>query len=358
MNKKIKILIKSIIIAILLVVIAIMSFVFINMLPKDSSNKKTKEIVIESGSSRLDIANKLEKEGIIKNSKVFYYYTKVKKATNIYAATYKLSPSMNVKKVLKVLLLGGTNTNTAMITIKEGQNMRTIAKTIEQNSQYSYDEIINKQKDETYLNSLIEKYWFLTEDIKNKNIYYPLEGYLYPDTYNIDKNSNIEDIYKIILDETDNVLKKYKKAFEKSNYTIHELITVASIIESETQDESSRKDVSSVFYNRIKNGMSLGADATTYYAFKIDLGERDLTMAELNSNNPYNTRGPEMIGKLPVGPISSPSKSSIEAALYPNNTSYLYYVSDKDGKIYLTKNETDHDKIIKELQDKGMWYEW
>ena len=102
--------------------------------------------------------------------------------------------------------------------------------------------------------------------------------------------------------------------------------------------------------------MSLGSDVTTYYAFKVDMGDRDLTVKELNTENPYNTRGPGMSGMIPVGPICNPSKSAIEATLNYKETDALYFVADKNGKVYFTKNNSEHNKKIQELKSKGLWF--
>ena len=343
---------------ILIAVIAFLSYVFINIMPVNKSDKSFKTVVIESGMSRGEIAEKLEEEGIIRNSKIFYYYVKLKKVDNIYAATYKFSPSMEMSKVLDVLIEGGENTNTLFITFKEGINMREVAKVISEKTDNTEDDVYNKLSDSAYLDSLINKYWFIDEDIKNSNIYYSLEGYLYPETYNINKDSTVDDIFSAMLDEMELVLDNYKTDIEKSSYSVHELLTMASIVESEANEVKSRKDVASVFYNRLNNGMSLGSDVTTYYGAKIDMSTRDLTIEELRSTNSYNTRASGMIGKLPVGPISLPSRSSIEASIYPNDTDYLFFVADKNGKIYLTKTEAEHNAIISDLQNKGLWYEW
>ena len=343
---------------VLLVIIVFLLYIVINIMPVDKNDKSFKTIVIESGSSRQEIAEKLEDEGIIKNSKIFYYYAKLKKANNIYAATYTFSPSMKMSEVLKVLLAGGENTNTLFITFREGINIREVAKVIDENTNNTSEDVYNKLKDTNYLDSLIEKYWFITEEVKNPSIYYSLEGYLYPETYNIDKDATVEDIFEVMLDQTESILNNYRSDIEKSNYSVHELLTMASIIESENGDEKAKKDVASVFYNRLNSGMSLGSDVTTYYGVKTDMFSRELTVRELNESNNYNTRSSSMIGKLPVGPISLPSRSSIEAAIFPNDTDYIYFVHDKNGQIYLTKTEAEHNAIISELQDKGLWYEW
>ena len=104
--------------------------------------------------------------------------------------------------------------------------------------------------------------------------------------------------------------------------------------------------------------MSLGSCVTTYYSVKINMGDRDLYQKEINAANPYNTRGPGMEGKLPVGPISSISKISLDAVINPIETDYLFFVSDKNGKLYFTKTNAEHEQMIDELQIKGMWYEY
>ena len=156
----------------------------------------------------------------------------------------------------------------------------------------------------------------------------------------------------------ENTLEEYKELIEEKGYNVNKILTVASIIEMESMTEEGRKDVSSVIYNRLSKGMAIQSDVTTYYAFKIDVGERDLYQQEINTYNPYNTRGPNMEGKLPIGPISSVSKSSIDAALNPNSTEYIFFVADKNGKLYFSKTNEEHNEIINNLQDEGLWYEY
>ena len=161
-----------------------------------------------------------------------------------------------------------------------------------------------------------------------------------------------------MLDKMEEVLDPFKEEIENSNYTVHELLTLASVVETEGMNDNDRKDVASVFYNRLKNNISLGSDVTTYYSVKANMGDRDLYLSEINAKNPYNTRGPGMEGKLPVGPICSIGKASIEAAIEPNTTDYLFFVADKNGKLYFTKTNAEHEQIIEKLQSEGMWYEY
>ena len=158
-----------------------------------------------------------------------------------------------------------------------------------------------------------------------------------------------------MLDNTDKKLKKYESSFANSKYSIHEILTLASIVELESVGND-RAGVAGVFFNRLNIKQTLGSDVTTYYGAKIDMNERDLTQAELTSINGYNTRVSSMAGKLPIGPICNPSVLSVEAVLNPTKSDYYYFVADKNKKVYYTKNYNEHLAIIKKLKSEGLWY--
>ena len=359
--KKLKLKKKALFIIILLPLLLLLftSIYFYFTSPVDKKDDTIKQIIIEEGTSTSQIAEKLKASKIIKNERVFRQFLKLKKADNIYAASYYFKSSMTLNEVIDVLKQGGHNLNEIAITFREGINVLSLANIIEENTSNTKEDVFNTLKDEGYIDSLIDKYWFLTDDIKNKDIYYTLEGYLFPNTYFFASyDVDVKDIFDAMLDEMDKVLTKYKSDIEKNNSSIHKLLTLASIIELEGIDKSSRKDIASVFYNRLNSNMSLGSDVTTYYAFKVDINERDLYQYEIDSDNPYNTRNRKMNGKLPVGPISLPSKESIEAAIYPSKTNYYYFVADKNNKVYFTKTFEEHEKVISKLQDEGLWLEW
>ena len=160
-----------------------------------------------------------------------------------------------------------------------------------------------------------------------------------------------------MISHTGKKLDKYQDQIKKSGYSVHQIMTMASIVELEGIDKNSRKDISGVFYNRLNNKMSLGSDVTSYYGVKKDMTS-DIKQSELDSINGYNTRVSSMAGNLPVGPICNPSLVSIEAALKPSKHDYLYFVADKNGKVYLTKSYATHNKVIADLKNKGLWFEW
>lgn len=322
--------------------------------------QKTSEkvkIEIVGGSGTTKIAEHLKESGLIKDVNAFKVYCKVNKCTSMQAGKYELDKNMSVKEIVDQLQEGNVVDESVTITFVEGKNMRWIAKLIAEKTNNSEEDVYNILKDEEYINSVIEKYWFITDDIKDEDIYYSLEGYLYPDTYtfaNVDVS--VKEIFNKMLDKMDSVLTPYKNDIEDSKYSIHELLTLASVVELEATNVEDRAEVAGVFYNRLNRKMGLQSDVTTYYAIKVDMGERDLTAAELAKNNPYNTRSSSMYGKLPVGPIAMVSDKSIDAVLNPKSTDAIFFVADKNGKLYFSKNNTEHEKVIKELKSEGLWY--
>lgn len=324
-----------------------------------TSNSDTKKIVnIEEGTIN-DIAKTLKDNNLIKNVSIFKVYIKLTNKTSLKAGTYELSENMGVEKIVKILEEGTKyNPNEISITFKEGINIRKIATLISENTNNSYDDVIKKASDETFINTLIDKYWFLTDDIKNKNIYYSLEGYLFPDTYRFNNREvTTEEIFTKMLDEMDKKLSKYKDEINKSDLSVHEIITLASVVELEGAKATDRKGVAGVFYNRLASSAypTLGSDATTYYASKIDDWSYSLTYKELNDcKNKYNTRCSSNTG-LPIGPICNPGIESIEATINPDKHEYYYFVADCNGKVYLTKNSTEHNNIINKLKKEDNW---
>lgn len=355
LKKKFKIIL--VLVAILLIGIATLLGTYCYFKSPVSNDKKEVSIVIENGSTISDIAALLKKEGLIKDEDFFKLYVKLKKVSNVYAAKYYFSPSMNLDEIINTLNEGGYNENEISITFKEGINMRGIAKLIKENTSNIEDDVYKKLKDEKYLNSVIEKYWFLTDDIKNSKIYYSLEGYLFPDTYRFNsKDVTVEEIFNKMLDQMEKELNKYKKQIENSKYSVHELITLASITQSEGYNEDDFKNIASVFYNRLKTGMALGSCVTSYYGVKKDMTD-ELLQKDIDASNPYNTRGNNPVS-FPVGPISMPGAKALDATLDPIETSYYFFVSDKNNKLYFTKTLNEHERMITKLQNEGLWLEW
>ena len=320
--------------------------------PVDKKSMATYEVVVKQGMSTSEIANLLKEKNLIKNSFFFKVYMKLNRKQTIKAATYDLKKSMDLDTIISLLEVGKANDDIS-ITFKEGKTIKDYAKVLSTNTNISEEDFLAKMKDKTYLTSLINSYWFLTDTILNDDIYYGLEGYLAPDTYNFkDKDVSIEEVVKTLLDQEEKNLEPYKNKVNKAN--IHDILTLASMAELEGVKEKDRKMIVGVFQNRLSKNMNLGSDVTTYYAFSEDM-TKDLTSEMFNTYNPYNTRSSQMAGKLPVGPICNPSKSSIEASINPTSSDYYYFVADKNGNVYYTKTSSEHSAKVKELKDKGDW---
>ena len=309
---------------------------------------------IESGSSTAKILDDLKEKGLIKDTFSTKIFMKLNNKENIMAGKYNLNSNMNVKEILDILNSGKIIDESIKLTLIDGKRITDYVKTISETFNYTEKEIYDVLKDENYLKELINKYWFITDDILNKKLYYNLEGYIYPDTYAIDKNASIKDIINKTIDNMANKINNYKEAIESNKYSYHELLTLASIVELEASTEEDRLNVSGVFYNRLDNGWTLGSDVTTYYGAKKTF--QDNIGPYLNSCNDYNTRGTCLKG-LPIGPICNPSIISIKAAIEPTKNEYFYFVADIYKKVYFSKTAAEQAKVISDLISKGIWLE-
>lgn len=366
MNKKVYIILGVIFAIVLIGVISV--FAWYKICATAPKNEDNKEIVVEikSGTSTSEILKSLKTNNVIRNELVAKMYIKLHKVKGLQAGKYLFNGNDPLSVVINTISSGKVMDETVTITFKEGKNMRYIASTIAEKTNNTANDVYNLLKDKDYITSLIDKYWFLSKTVQNENIYYPLEGYLYPDTYSFEnKDVDVKTIFEKMLDQMSKVLSKYKKEGQDAqdgetnkNITVHQLLTIASIIELEGNKSEDRAKIACVIYNRIRSNMSLGSDVTTYYGIRVDMGDRDLYAKEINTYNAYNTRGPNMNGKLPIGPIANPSEESITAALNPVNEKYLYFVADKNGDMYFSNTYEEHQNTINTLKKKGLWFEY
>lgn len=309
MDLKKKILIAVICVAVIIVAGAVF---YITGLGKalDSNDTQTVSVIISSGSSTGQIGQILEEEGIISSADKFKIWSRIKGYDSRYkAGTYTLSPSMDFQEIADIIVSG--KVTTVNFTIPEGYTIYQTASAIAAKGLGDYDTLV----------SLIEagdyEYDFLKDAQNNKN---KLEGYLFPNTYTVDKGMNEELIIKVMLDQFEK--QPYKVYAESgSSYSLNDIITVASIIERECKVDEERPLVASVIYNRLAKGMPLQMCSTVQYV----LGKQKevLTYADTRIESPYNTYTNT---GLPPGPICSPGLAAIKAALNPADTDYLYFV--------------------------------
>lgn len=345
-----------IVLVLLLVIIifSILGFYNYNLQPVDKSDDTSVVFTITPGTTTKQIAKNLMDASLIRNDKVLLVYLKLNNISNMQASTYKLKRNMSLEEIVEVINKGkGYNPDEITITFKEGENIRNIAKVISENTENSYEDVLNKVNDNKYLDSLIEQYWFLDKNIKNNKLYYSLEGFLAPDTYIFEnKNVKVEEIFSKMLDETDKVLTKYKKEIEKSDLSIYEILTLASIVEKEGKTKDFN-NIASVFINRLDKNMELASCATAYYGVKKDFNEVGIATTDMiNNKNNYNTY---IIKGLSVGPIASISEEALLSVINPISTNYLYFLSDNEGNSYFFKTYSEHQKKQSELKSLGKW---
>ncbi len=357
-NKKKKSKLKLLPIIVIILVICGVGLCAYLTTPVSSSSDKV-VFSVKQGESTKSIINDLKKERLIKSRKFAILFIKLNNIDTIKAGNYVLNRNMSLRQIFSVITNSkNIKQDTITLTFHEGKNMRGVIKIITDNTKISENDIYNTLNDHEYIKSLMNEYWFLTDDILNENIYYPLEGYLYPDTYEFNKDVTIKDIFKKMLDREEDVLDKYKTSIDSSELGIHKIITLASVAELEGKSLDDRKNIVGVFFNRINSNLPLGSDVTTYYAAKVDMGDRDLYQAEIDDQNPYNTRPMSSAGKLPVGPICNPSEDAINAVINYKKNDYFYFVADKNGKLYFSKTDGEHTSIIQKLKDQGLWFEY
>ncbi len=313
----------------------------------DSSNNQYEAFTISEGEASSQVLTDLSEKGLIRSKLSTKIYMKLHNIS-FCANDYVLQKSMNTKEIVKVLASPTTNINDKnglILTVIEGDNIEAIAGNIASGTDYSKEEVLNVWNDQAFLQALIKKYWFISDDILNKEIKQPLEGYFTPATYKFVKGKSIKEITYTLLDKSAQEFEQFKDQ-DFNKYSFHEILTLASIIERETNTDEDKYKVSSVFYNRIKKDMPLQADITVLYA--MGKHKNIVSYDDLEYDSPYNTYQNK---GLPPGPISSPSITAIDAAINPKKEDFVYYYTIPDAtKTIYTKTYKEHMKVVDKYQ--------
>ena len=309
--------------------------------PVDTAQTELVSFEIEQGASVKEVSKALEKEGIIRNSKLFNFYLKFKNVSGFKSGLYHVSKSMTLDEIIAELSGAGKDKdqNATKVLIREGEQLTDIAKEVEKSTKYSAEDFMAKVQDEDFLRYLVQKFpKLLTQSFNGYQVKYVLEGYLYPATYDMNDSKTLQMLITEMVAKTDEVMSKYYDKILKSDYTLQQILALASLIEKEGTKLEDRKKISSVFHNRIKENMKLQTDVSVQYA----LGEHkeSLSLADLEVDSPYNLYQNYGVGP---GPYNSPSEDSIVAALEPEKTDYLYFLADIHTKeIYYAKTYEEH----------------
>lgn len=310
--------------------------------PVNPESKEEKNIEIPIGSSVTGISQVLEKNGIIKNAKVFKYYVKFKNESGFMAGEYTLSPSMTIPTIIDKLKTGLVNKEVALkITLPEGIQLIQIAEIIANKTDQNTADVIKTLNDPKFIKGLMKRYpHVLTAEILKEDVKYPLEGYLFPATYSFyKKDPSLEEVISEMLEKTVKVIAQYSDEMEKQKYTPHKLLTMASLIEEEATAQVDRHKIASVFFNRIEVGMPLQTDPTVLYA--QGKHKTRVLYEDLEVDSPYNTY---KVTGLPPSPIANAGTMSIEASLYPEETDYLYFLATPEGEVLFSKTLDEHNQ--------------
>ena len=325
----------TLVVVLLLIIVLLVGgmclFVSSNIKPVGGSNSENKMVTIEDNWYGKKVLQYLDEEGVIRNGDIAYLYAKIKNIPlNFKAGTYDVDASLSFEDLV-AYLSDGTNAIQDTVSVKfiEGWRAKDFANAISEATNLNYDDIMASWNDEAYVRSLMADYPFLTEEMFDTDVKCLLEGYLFPDTYEFFKSTTIDNVTKRLLDSMLAVYNEYKDGFDTSRYSIHELFTLASIVQRETGNTSDMTKVASVFYNRLDEGMQLQSSVTVCYALDIGLGE-DWTKCEViqDSSDPYNTY---QVQGFPPGAICNPGKDAIKAVLYPEETDYFFFIGDVCG---------------------------
>lgn len=333
-------------IIILLLIIGVISYFLYNATTRSKTYTDSTEVVftIESGQGKNVIIDNLYEENLL-DSKVFAKLKIYKSKLQFYSGQFGLTEAMNDDEVLSIISNPKSNIDTSReFLITEGSTVYDIAGNLAEftTADDSRDEILGYWSDPQVLNQLINDYDFITSDILNEDILYPLEGYFFPATYKLADDATIESITKLFLDTMNTKLSEID--LSTTNLSTHQVLTLASIVERETLADSDKPIAAEVFFNRIDAGMPLQSDITVLYA-KQEHKEQVL-YEDLEFDSPYNTY---VNDGLPPGPISTVSVAAISSVANPDENNYLYFFADQNtGELYFSETLEEHQKISSE----------
>jgi UPF0755 protein len=301
---------------------------------KQPAGEGTGEIVVtvKPGEGFKSISQRLFDAGIIQSPSKFSFLARIKGYDKrVKAGEYLFSARLTPANILEMMVNG--KVILYKVTVPEGYSMQQIAAVVAETG---------LAKAEDFLKAAGNSARVRADGIEADTF----EGYLFPDTYYFPKDIGPAKIVDTMVHRFHSVfLPEWKKRADELGLSVHEIVTLASIIEKETGLPAERPVISSVFHNRLKKRMRLESDPTVIYG--LDGFNGNITRKDLAAVRPYNTY---RIRGLPPGPIASPGARSLEAALYPADTDYLYFVSKNDNSHQFSKNVIDHNRAVRKYQ--------
>ncbi|HEM5046447.1 TPA: endolytic transglycosylase MltG [Streptococcus suis] len=330
--------------------------------PVNAKATEAIQVEIPEGSSTLEIGKILVDNKLIKNATIFNYYSKIKSYNNFQSGFYNLKQNMSVDDIAKALQESGTPTAqkeaAGKILIVEGYTLTQIAQAITDNTKtedkndktpFTTEQFMATVTNQDFINRMVATYpkLFASLPAADSGVIYQLEGYLFPAVYEYSDETTIEELVEQMIAAMDNRLQPYYETIAAKNLTVNEVLTLASLVEKEGSTDEDRRNIASVFFNRLNAAMPLQSNIAILYA-QGKLGQ-ETTLAEdaaidTSIESPYNIYWTP--GLMP-GPVDSPSLSAIEAVINANTTDYLYFVADvTTGNVYFTNNIDEHNQHV------------
>ncbi len=317
------------------------------------SDDKSVTVEIPSGAPISVVSNILNESGVIDYPWMFSTYVSIK-GNSLKPGKFKLNTSMDYDTIYNILSDSSLNISKIDLVITEGMNMFNISEKISDDMVITGEDIINElNNEENYSKYNFSKY---ISDSELSNAYYPMEGFCAPYTFFVDSSSNAKALANAILKKTDDNLSPLYQDIKNSKMSLWQIMTIASMIQSETHKESEMPNISSVIYNRLNNQTEfpkLQCDPTYRYASRIkeniinNENDENIDIKKADNYNTYNCKG------LPAGPICTPSISAIKAAIYPSSTDYYFFCADqKTGKVLYATNFKEHRNNVRKLEGK------
>ncbi len=337
---------------VLLIPVLIVLAVFLNYrssLKAVSRDSEEVSFTVNSGSSFKTVAEDLEDAGLVKSSLWTVLYARSNDLSDVKAGDYVLNKNMSVEEILTVLNdPTAAVVDTATVTIIEGDWVKDIAAKIAADTTVSEDELLALWNNESYIRSLMDRYPFLTEEMFDDDVRFFMEGYLAPNTYQFYRETTAEDVTEKILDQSLVVYNKFADQMKSSSYSIHEIYTLASIVQYEAGDAKNMSMIAGVLNNRLNINMPLQCSVTVCYSLDQDRADYDWKACEFNSGyeSPYNTY---LHNGLPPGPIMNAGEDALYAVLNPTESSYYFFMANVNtGEIYYAETLEEHNKNIRE----------
>ncbi len=291
---------------------------------------------LKQGQTYKQIIDELDNKNFLAHPMFLKLYGRYKKmGTLIRVGEYRIDPNINSKSFFEIISSGKSIGR--KITVPEGYNIYEISRLFEDEGLMAKQDFIN------YVTNPSTVFNLLNKELPS------LEGYLYPETYQITKYSTGQSVIKNMVDRFKSTVETLTKQIEDKKWTLHQIVTLASIIEKETGAHWERGLISSVFHNRLYKHMKLQTDPTILYAKALSSGvyEIKISKADLLNRHPYNTY---QIYGLPPGPIANPGLDAIKSAILPETSNYFYFVSKNDGTHTFSADYADHNKAVSKFQ--------